>query len=454
MTPINVVEKINNSRFNSFHGMIVFWCSFIIVFDGYDLVIYGSALSSILADWGITPKEAGSLQSLALFGMMLGALIFGPLADKIGRKKVILICVAMFSLFTAGIIFVNDPTTFGIFRFIAGLGLGGVMPNTVALTTEYAPGKLKSTLVSIMFSGYSIGGVLAAGLAIILIQPFGWKSLFLVGGLPLLTLPFMYKQLQESPRFLINHNKTAELVKIIKKVDPSYKYHESHTFVMEFKEEKGAPIINLFRNNRAFSTIVFWIAFFMCLLMIYGLNTWLPQLMKGAGLQVSGLTFLLVLNFGAIFGAIFGGQLADRFGSKLILSIFFLAASLSLTLLGLIDNLLVMYILVAIAGATTIGTQIVMNAYISQYYPFEMRSSGLGWALGVGRLGAITGPMIGGLLMTISLPFYQNFLVFAIPGAIAFVMIILVQEKYSATSQQKAPISADLAFEEGIRVKN
>ena len=447
MQSINVVEKINESRFNSLHGMVLFWCAFIIVFDGYDLVIYGSALSSILAEWGITPKEAGSLQSLALFGMMLGALVFGPLADKIGRKKVIIMCVALFSVFTAAIVFVNDPTTFGIFRFIAGLGLGGVMPNTVALMTEYSPKKLKSTLVSMMFSGYSVGGVMAARLAIIVIQPLGWKALFLVGGLPLLALPFMYKTLQESPRFLIAKNENEKLGKILEKLDSNYKFDPSHTFVMDnIKEEKGAPIVNLFRNNRAFSTVLFWVAFFMCLLMIYGLNTWLPQLIRGTGVEVNGLTFLLVLNFGAIFGAIFGGQLADRFGSKIILSIFFLGASISLTLLGFIDNLFIMYILASIAGATTIGTQIIMNAYISQYYPVEMRSSGLGWALGIGRLGAMAGPMIGGLLMTMSLPFYQNFLVFAVPGVIAFVMVILVQEKHSSTLQQQTYVNANPTF--------
>jgi AAHS family benzoate transporter-like MFS transporter len=444
---INVVEKLNNSRFNSLHGMVVFWCAFIIIFDGYDLVIYGSALSSILAEWEITTQEAGSLQSLALFGMMLGALIFGPLADKIGRKKVILLCVAIFSVFTAGIVFINDPTLFGIFRFIAGLGLGGVMPNTVALTTEYAPRKLKSTLVSIMFSGYSIGGVLAAGIAIVVIEPFGWRSLFLIGGLPLIMLPFMYKTLQESPRFLIANNRKEELGRILEKVDPNYKYDESHTFIMNMQEEKGAPIINLFRNNRALSTLIFWIAFFMCLLMIYGLNTWLPQLITGSGVQVSGLTFLLVLNFGAIFGAIFGGQLADRFGPKLILITFFFTASLSLTLLGLINNLLFMYVLVAIAGATTIGTQIIMNSYISMYYPVEMRSSGLGWALGIGRLGAMAGPIIGGILMGVSLPYYQNFIVFAIPGVIALIMIMMVQEKYSSTVQEKPLINPTLQKE-------
>ena len=139
-----------------------------------------------------------------------------------------------------------------------------------------------------------------------------------------------------------------------------------------------------------------------------------------------------MLNFGAIFGAIFGGRLADRWNPKSVLLVFFVLAAVSLTLLGWTTNLILLYILVAIAGATTIGTQIICNAYISQYYPTEMRSSGLGWALGIGRLGAIAGPMIGGILLTMGLPFYQNFLVFAIPGIIGALALCFVQEKYSS----------------------
>ena len=183
--------------------------------------------------------------------------------------------------------------------------------------------------------------------------------------------------------------------------------------------------------------MLFWIAFFMCLLMIYGLNTWLPKLMDGAGLSVSGLMFLFVLNFGAIFGAIFGGRLADMWDSKTVLMGFFIAAALSLSLLGWVHNIVLLYVLVAIAGATTIGTQIISNAYISQYYPTEMRSSGLGWALGIGRLGAIAGPLIGGVLLTMNLPFYQNFLVFAVAGILGAIALCFVQEKYSTINARE-----------------
>ena len=201
MNSINVASMIDGSKFNKFHGVVLFWCAFVIIFDGYDLVIYGSVLPILMNEWSLTPTQAGSLGSAALIGMMLGALIFGPLADKMGRKNVILFCIALFSLFTGLIGISRGPVEFGIYRFIAGLGLGGVMPNAIALMTEYSPKKLKSTLVSIMFSGYSVGGMLAAGLAIALIAPFGWRSLFYVGALPLLFIPLMYKTLPDHHGF-------------------------------------------------------------------------------------------------------------------------------------------------------------------------------------------------------------------------------------------------------------
>jgi AAHS family benzoate transporter-like MFS transporter len=313
------------------------------------------------------------------------------------------------------------------------------MPNTVALMTEYSPRKLKSTLVCIMFSGYSIGGMFAAGLGIVFISRFGWESVFYVGALPLLVLPFMYKSLSDSPSFLLAKKKTDKIGIILSKINPGFTPQKGDNYEVVIPKKVGIPVIKLFENHRALSTIMLWISFFMCLLMIYGLNTWLPNLMAKANYTLgSSLMFLLVLNFGAIFGAIFGGWAADRWNAKKVLVVFYLLAAVSLTLLGFKGSTFVLFVLVAIAGASTIGTQIIANAYVSQYYPIHMRSSGIGWALGIGRSGAIVGPMMGGVLLSMDLPLMQNFLSFAIPGVIAAVAILFVQEKYSDMNIQKS----------------
>lgn len=210
MRNIDVHEVIDNARFNRFHWMVLFWCALIIIFDGYDLVIYGVVLPMLMKEWGLSPLEAGALGSYALFGMMFGALFFGPLSDTIGRKKAIAICVMLFSGFTVLNGFASNPVQFGICRFIAGLGIGGVMPNVVALMNEYAPKKIRSTLVAIMFSGYSVGGMLSAGLGIVLIPSFGWQSVFYVAVLPLLLLPLVMYFLPESVGFMLRRGRHEE----------------------------------------------------------------------------------------------------------------------------------------------------------------------------------------------------------------------------------------------------
>ncbi|HBI04752.1 MAG TPA: aromatic acid/H+ symport family MFS transporter, partial [Paenibacillaceae bacterium] len=256
--------------------------------------------------------------------------------------------------------------------------------------------------------------MLAAGLGILMIASLGWESVFLVGAFPLLTLPFMYKYLPESPEYLVARNEPKEIGRLLNKIDVNYIPAENDIYVSGMPKKVGIPVMKLFEKGRILSTLMFWISFFMCLLMIDGLNTWLPKLMNQAGYPMgSSLMFLLVLNLGAIFGAVFGGWAADRWSGKKVLIFFYILAGVSLTLLGFKGNLFVLYLLVAIAGGATIGTQIIANAYVSQYYPTEMRSTGIGWSLGVGRLGAIIGPMMGGVLLTLNMPLQVNFLAFA-----------------------------------------
>jgi len=420
MRDIDVSALIDGARYNSFHRRVLFWCALIIIFDGYDLVIYGVVLPSLMQAWNLSALQAGLLGSCALVGMF-----FGPLSDRIGRRKTIMTCVVLFSGFTVINGFARTPEEFAICRFLAGLGIGGVMPNVVALMNEYAPKKIRSTLVAIMFSGYSAGGMLSAGLGMVLMPSWGWQSVFFVAVVPLLLLPLLVRQLPESLNFLLRQGEVERAKELLARAEPSYepKMHD-HLMLAKGQSEK-ATISQLFQDGRAINTLMLWVAFFCCLLMVYALSSWLPKLMNAAGYGLnSSLAFLLVLNFGAIFGAIGGGWLGDRIGLGRVLLAFFGIGALSLSLLALKSPLPVLYLLIGVAGACTIGTQILANACAVQFYPPHIRSTGLGWAMGIGRIGAIIGPLLGGALHASELPLQASFLAFALPGLIGSVAIM------------------------------
>ncbi|UTW08120.1 MFS transporter [Pseudomonas benzenivorans] len=434
MSKIDVHDIIDNAGFTRFHWMVMALCALLLIFDGYDLFIYGVVLPAIMQEWGLTPLEAGALGSYALFGMMFGALAFGTLADRIGRKKGIAICFALFSTATIVNGFASNPTEFGICRFLAGLGCGGLMPNAVALMNEYAPKRLRSTLVAVMFSGYSLGGMLAAGVGIYMLPRFGWESMFFAAGVPLLLLPLILWKLPESVGFLVRQGRHAQARAILQRIAPDVSLANGGELVMSENKGHGVAVFELFREGRALRTLCLWLAFFCCLLMVYALSSWLPKLMASAGYSLgSSLSFLLALNFGGMAGAILGGWLGDRFNLSKVMVAFFVAAAVSISLLGFKSAPALLYLLIFIAGATTIGTQILLYAAAAQFYGLSIRSTGLGWASGIGRNGAIVGPLLGGALMGINLPLQLNFMAFAVPGAVAALAMTL----FAISSQRR-----------------
>lgn len=432
-TQLDINTVVDKAKFTAFHWNVLIWCLLIIIFDGYDLVIYGVALPLLMQQWSLTAVQAGLLASTALFGMMFGAMSFGTLSDKIGRKKTIMICVAIFSGFTFLGAFASSPVEFGVLRFIAGLGIGGVMPNVVALMTEYAPKRIRSTLVALMFSGYAIGGMTSALLGAWLVADYGWKIMFYIAIIPFLALPIIWKCLPESLMFLTKKGEQKHIAEIVQKIAPEQQVTVATQFVAaEVATIDQAPLRALFQQGRSFSTFMFWIAFFMCLLMVYALGSWLPKLMIQAGYSLgASMIFLFALNIGGMVGAIGGGVLADKFHLKPVLSIMFAVGAVALIMLGFNSPQLVLYTLIAIAGAATIGSQILLYTFVAQFYPATVRSTGMGWASGIGRIGAIVGPVLTGALLTFQLPHQMNFLMIAIPGVIAAAAIFMVNLKVS-----------------------
>ncbi len=443
MKTLDVNEVIDGARFTRFHWMVMCLCALLLIFDGYDLFIYGVVLPVLMQQWQLTPVQAGALGSYALFGMMFGAFVFGPLADRIGRKKGIAASFALFSVATFLSGLAATPTEFGIYRFIAGLGCGGLMPNAVALMNEYAPRRARSTLVAIMFSGYSLGGVLCAGLGIYMLPRFGWQSMFFVAALPLLLLPVILWKLPESVGFLLRQGRHEQARAMLGHVDPGLRLGPDTQLAQSGAKAAGVPMLDLFKEGRTLGTLMIWLSFFCCLLMVYALGSWLPKLMANAGYSLgSSLSFLLVLNFGGVVGAIAGGWLGDRFSLPKVVVTYFALGTASIALLGFNSPMPVLYLLIAVAGATTIGTQILLYANTAQFYPLSIRSTGLGWASGVGRLGAIVGPLLGGSLVAAALPLKMNFLAFAVPGLVAALAVCVFIAGHSRKAAMERPVMA------------
>jgi AAHS family benzoate transporter-like MFS transporter len=445
MRQIDVHRIADEAKFNGFHGLVLFWCALIIIFDGYDLAVVGIALPSIMKEMSVDPTKAGFMASSALFGMMFGAIFLGTIADRIGRRWAITICILLFSVFTAAAGLSKDPVMFSAMRFLAGLGIGGVMPNVVAQMTEYSPRRIRATMVTLMFSGYAVGGMLAAVLGKGLIESYGWQSVFLAAGLPVILIPIILKQLPESMPFLLAQRRHDELKGIVARLEPSFRPVASDHFAVPAEDKAdSAPVHHLFHEGRGFSTVMFWIAFFMCLFMVYALSSWLTKLMASAGYSLgSALTFVLTLNFGAMLGAIGGGWLADRFHIKWVLFSMYVLAAVSITLLGVKMPTEMLFLVVGLAGASTIGTQIVTYAYAGQFYPMAIRSTGIGFASGMGRSGAILAPIVIGTLVGMALPLQQNFVAIAIPAVIAAVAVAMINHSRSASAHHE-DVSAEV----------
>lgn len=442
MRNVDVTEAIDQGPFGRFQWRVVALCGALLVVDGYDVFVAGTVLPTLIAEWGLTKPQAGALQAWALFGMMFGALILGPLADRIGRKKGIAISFVLFTSATVLTGFANTPEQFKIFRFIAGLGCGGLMPNAVALMNEYAPRRLRGTMVALMFSGYSVGGMVAAGLGIGLIPSFGWKPMFFLAALPLLLLPLILWKLPESLGFLIRQGKQDQARRIFASIQPATALAADDQLVFTETKATSASVAELFRHGRTLPTLMLWLSFFCCLLLVYLLSSWLPKVLQEAGYaQRASLVSLFSLNFGGMAGAIAGGRLGDRFGLAKVVVGYFAAAALSIALIGANPAPGMLFALVFVAGATTIGTQILLYASVAQLYNLSVRSTGLGWASGVGRIGAIVGPTLGGMLLAKELPLGQNFLIFAVPAVLS-ALAMLVFARHGGQARDSARLAS------------
>lgn len=423
-------QVISKSKLNKFHFGLLFMCLFVVMMEGYDLVIYGSIVSHLIEEWQLSTVTAGFIGSAALVGMMVGSFGLGMLADKVGRKKVTILCLTLFSIFTGISGFIDSPWLFAACRFLAGLGIGGAMPNAIGLLSDYVPGKSRNTMIAIATTGMQIGGILAPVISIVAVPSLGWRFCLYIGFIALIAVPFMIKLLPDSLDHLYAKGKMNEIKKVLAKASPQAVFDQIDMTLDSSTDEKS-PVVELFRKKRAINTVMFWVVFFMGLLMIYGLNTWLPKLMEAAGYSLgSSLTFLIVLNSVGLVGTVILGRIADRMKNpRPLLIILYIIGAIAMVLLSIKGSMITAYILIGICGICTFGSQNIGIAYVAHYYPGKIRTTGLGVCNTVGRIGGILGPSLGGILLAAQLPMFYNCLAFAIPGVIASVAYVVVKNE-------------------------
>ncbi|MHA4854501.1 MFS transporter [Rhodococcus sp. MSC1_016] len=420
---------------------IVALCFVIIVYDGYDLVVYGATVPSLLAyePWHLDAGQVGAIGSYALVGMLLGALLSGWLAPRIGARAIILGSLISFSVLMGLTALAPNPEVFGLLRFLGGLGLGGVVPTVIALTVEYSPPSRRQFHNALMYSGYSVGGMLSALAALALLPENSFRIMYALGLLPLVTIvPLAWRYLPESAAFLAGKGRTSE----------------ARTLADTFGIDLPAPsattsngsMAALVTGPRRIPLLLLVVASFCGLLLVYGVNTWLPNIMRQSGYSLgSSLNFLLMLNLGAIIGALLASRAADRFGSKPVTVTSFVLAVLSILALGTGLPVAAAMAVVAVAGLGTVGTQILVNGYVATYFGENERTAALGLSLGLGRVGAIFGPILGGWIASSALGVEWNFYAFAAFAALGCLAVTLVSRSAASTpSPSSVPATSQL----------
>lgn len=409
---------------------VVAICFITIVFDGYDLVVYGTTIPALLAheEWAMTPAKAGAIGSYALIGMLVGTLVVGTLTDILGRRKIMLISVAWFSVAMGLSALSTGPEMLGILRFVAGFGLGGVVPTAIALTVEYSPRGRRQLNNALMYSGYFVGGILTALAGLLLLPHVDFRVMYALGALPLvLVLPVAWRYLPESVSFLVAKGRIDEAEALARQYQLDVTI--TQTTASPGREDRWIGVRTLFARQFLAATILFAAASFCGLILVYGLNTWLPNIMRQSGYALgSSLGFLLVLNVGGIVGSIGASRLADRIGVKPVAVGAFAGATLAVLLLSVNLPLALLFLCVAVAGCGT-GAQILVNGYVATYYPDRSRATALGWSLGIGRVGAIVGPILGGLIASSNLDVDWNFYVFAAVAILGSLLITAVPRR-------------------------
>lgn len=431
---------------------MVLTCLAITILDGVDLIMFGAVLPTLLEtkQWGITTATAGLIGSLSLVGMMAGAMLAGYITDRIGRRPVVLACIVSFSLFTGLCALAPNVEAFGLFRLLAGLGFGGALPTLIALTQEYVKVDRRQFYNGVIQTGFPIGGCLVAVAGIFVIPAFGWKSMFAAGGLlGVVLFVTAYRKLPESITFLTSKGRHDEAGALAQRysIDASAESGMALEQSRDTGSETKSGLKLLFAPGYRVATIMFPLITFFGLLVSYGMNTWIPQMLRASGYDLgSALTFLLAFNLGSAIGMVVITGLADRVGSRPVISVSFIGGALAVSALTLQPAQAVVFGLVLLIGFCSSSTTGVYG-FVGVYFPAAARGTALGLAVGLGRLGGVCGPILAGLIMSSALGSNWAYYAFAFAGVAAAVLVSSVPRanKTAARTPSTVEKAAELA---------
>lgn len=440
---VNVTDLVDNCRLGRFQLRVFALLGACLVLDGMDLQAMGFVAPALIREWDIPNAAMAPVFAAGLLGLFLGSLVFGMAADRIGRRPVLLGATLVFSVFTLLTAHAGSMTALLLVRFVAGLGLGAIMPNATALVGEYTPGRQRIAMMMIVTNGFLVGAVLGGFLSAWLIPAHGWRSVLHVGGiLPLALLVPMSLWLPESLQFLVVRGRSpARIARWVRRIDETTPAGGEVRYVVREERRRGVPLLRLFREGRAAVTVLLWVVNFFNVLAVYFVASWLPTLVRDAGYSTS--TAVLVgaaAQTGGAVGTVALGLLQQRVGIVPVLTATFALAASSLALIG--HPALPLAGLVAIsflAGWGLYGGPPGLNALAATYYPTDLRATGIGAGLGIGRFGGILGPLLAGALMQRHWSTHALFVAAAVPALIACAVTLSLRWAMRPARAARAP---------------
>jgi AAHS family 4-hydroxybenzoate transporter-like MFS transporter len=437
---------IDRSPVSPYQVFVVFLGALVLFIDGLDVQLISYVGPKILTEWGISRTVLGTIFSSAVWGLLIGFAFVAPLSVRYGHRTLILANMLLFGLATMANSLVHEPATMMALRIVTGIGIGGVIPSGVALTGECMPKRRRSTAIALIYCGYSIGTVSAGLLAGLLVESHGWRTFMVVGGLiPIAIAAFLYFTLPESPEYLVARGAPRDtVVRLLARLVPSARIDPQATFAIEARAT-SSPVAQLFQNGRTLGTLMLWVALFMNLMVVFFVLQWLPSILRMVGYTPAAATHAATwATSGGILAALILGPLMDRLGPSRVIMALFVIGGVFLFLTGATahSTALLVTAMAFIATGSVSGIQKCINALMVFFYPTALRSTGLGWAFGVGRFGAILGPILAGFLFDRKWPVEDVFDIYAIPMLIGAAAIAILYFRYGRVNSDTAARSS------------